>query len=272
MSVRLPFVASIASLVLAACAGATTATRPVRAIDVEPAMPSSLVSDLTTATYLGTLHERHYIAEYSLSEVEAAVRSFRPDVVLVELPPDDVAGVCAEVDALGEEAGPTTLENVWVRTLPELYRVVIPLRHELGYDVVGISGWTPEAMADRAAYYEAWPHGPEEREYIVANAAFHAAFLRNDGWNDPTWLHGDEYMETLSDASRWLAYFAEERMGRGGALRVQARHAALLADALERYPGERVLVVFDVTARWALEPVLGAHPDVHHLSAAAFLP
>ena len=222
--------------------------------------------------YLGTLHAAHLMSGYSLDIVEAAIRNFRPDVVLVEVPPSAMAEVLAEVDAVGEAAGPDTLQSQWIRPLPELYSVVLPLRHELRYDVVPVSGWTEAAKADRDAYYMQFPHGPMEREYIIANATFHAAFLQNEGAQNVAYLHGPEYLETLTDASRWLSYYAEEAMRQGGELRVQGRHAALVEEALTAFRGQRILIVFDATSRWYLEPVVRARRDVDFVSTPAFLP
>lgn len=265
--------ATLVALALLVCAcGGGHAVPDAPAPAGAPALPARLEDGRTLVTYLGTIHERHYVADYSLATVEAVVRAFAPDVVLVELPPDDVARVCAEVDALGDDAGPATLSNRWVRTLPEVYRVVVPLRHELGYEVAGISGWSAGAWDDRAAYFEDHPHGPEHREYIVSNAAYHAVFIGRDGWNDPVWLHGDEHLEAMMEAALWLAYHAEGEMGRGGPLTLHARHADLLAAALETWRGQRILVVFDVTARWSLEPLIDLRSHVYRAPIETWLP
>lgn len=250
---------------LAAC-GAPSATTPSTATIV----PEPLVVEDTVVSFLGTLHNTHLGNGYPLTIIEQTVRNFDPDLVLVELPPPDFESALAASDARSDDASEAP-DHAWLRNKPELYDVVLPLRTTLNYEVLPVSGWTAEARADRDAYYMVNPHGPMERRYIMANAAFHAAFLEHEGFSNPAWLHGEAYLEGLTAASRWLSFYAEEDMGRGGELLIQSRHARLIEDAIRAFPGRRILVVFDATARWYLEPVVQSM-DVRWTSITQFLP
>jgi hypothetical protein len=61
-------------------------------------------------------------------------------------------------------------------------------------------------------------------------------------------------------------------MGRGGELRLQARSAALVDAALDAASGDRVLIVYDVAARWWLEDALDVRTDVRREDVRTLLP
>ncbi len=254
-----------------ACGGASSASTTPDTLEATTQLPVLLAPQQSTVAFLGTLHEAHLRGGYPLSVVEQTIRNFEPDLVLVELPPASFEEALVDSDARAEDPS-HVLANRWLRNKPELYNVVLPLRTELGYDVLPVSAWTAGAQADRDAYYFEHPHGPMERYYIMANAAFHAEFLENNGFTNPQWLHESAYLDGLTAASRWLSYYAEEEMGRGGELRMQAAHAALVEDAIRAFPGRRILIVFDTTSRWYLEPVVRGIAGVHFASTTGFLP
>lgn len=253
-----------------ACGGAAANSSPTASDTPAGTLPTGIETRLSTVAFLGTLHEVHDRIGYPLETVEHVIRAFEPDLVLVELPPDAFDDALAQADAYAETG--TEITERWLHDKPELYEVVLPLRHDLGYEVLPVSGWTQAAEAARDAYYFVNPHGPMERHYVIANAAFHATFLENTGFSNPTWLHGTEYLRLLTDASRWLSYYAEEQMGLGGELHVQSRHAALIEDAVRAFPGRRILVVFDTTARWYIEPVLAGIEGAQLVPTTRFLP
>jgi hypothetical protein len=224
-------------------------------------------------SFLGTLNATHLGGGYDLSVVEYVIRSFEPDTILVEHPPEGFEDAVAESDGFGDEiVDPSVLNSKWLINLPELYQVVLPLRHELGFEVVPVSGSTAQALHNQQEFDEAHPHGPIERWYVFSNAALQAAMLDNDGARDPHWLHGDHFLDLITQASRWLAYYSEEEMGEAGGLRLHAGHARLITPALDERRGERVLVVFAVTSRWYLEPLLRGRDDFRYQSISGFLP
>lgn len=226
-----------------------------------------------TLSFLGTLNEGHLSSPFDADVVEYVIRAFEPDVVLVQLPPDDFDTALAESDRFGGDvADPSFLGSPWLPELPELYSVVLPLRHELAYEVIPVSAWTDEARNDLAAFEARRPLGPMERWYVVSNFALQSAMLENGGPHDPWWLHGEEAIELLTSASRWLAYYSEEEMGDAGELKLHAGHARLIDPALDAHQGQRVLVVFAFTSRWYIEPMLQAREDFRFQPITAFLP
>ena len=229
--------------------------------------------DHTEVIVLGTLHRSHLDSEgFGLAVIEAFVRQVDPDVVLVEIPPDRFDAIVSEVDELGPGASEDTLTDGWIQAFPELYGVVLPLRHELGYEVVPVSGWTPEVSADRNAYWESHPAGPVEREYILSFHRFQTSQLENDVWENPRWANGDEYVLLSGTVSRWLSYFAEEELGAAGEMRINSRHAALISDAIVAHPNRRILVVYGARHRYFIEPTIDVMPNVERLDPLDYLP
>lgn len=226
-----------------------------------------------TVSFLGTLNERHNGGQFDIDTIEYVVRAFEPDVVLVQLPPDSFDDALLESDDLdGDVIDPALINNTWLSELPELYGAVLPLRDELGYEVIPVSGWTDAARDDLAAFEAAHPNGPMERWYVVSYGALQAAIIGSRGARDPRWLHGDEYLELTTAVSRWLAYYSEEQMGAAGELTLHAAHARLIDPALDAHRGARILVVFAHTSRWYIEPLLRARDDFRFQPISAFLP
>jgi hypothetical protein len=75
-------------------------------------------------------------------------------------------------------------------------------------------------------------------------------------------------MDALEQESLWLSYFVEAELGLAGELRSEARHAAIMSDALTRYRGQRIAIVFDVRSRYSLEGELLVREGVDVVPAA----
>lgn len=265
----LPLAVAILSI---GCGGIPTPSDPIGP-SLAGQLPEAMEDIRSPVSFLGTLNAGHLRGAYALEVIEYAIRRFEPDVVLVELPPAAFERAVSESDRFdGNVSDPSLLASNWLVNLPELYEVVLPLRHELGYDVVPVSGWTVEAVQDQNDFYRAHPHGPMERWYVVSNAALQAAMLQNDGAFDAFWLHGREFLALITAASRWLAYYSEEEMGQAGELRLHARHASYIDAALDEREGQRVLVIFAITSRWYMEPFLRARDDFRFEPITRHLP
>ncbi|MFB3067043.1 MAG: hypothetical protein ACE10D_11075 [Planctomycetota bacterium] len=96
----------------------------------------------TRVAVLGAIHGSHLGSKgYSVEAVIETVRNFKPDVVCVEIPPDLFAGHVKAIDRKGFGTTKSDLQGQrWIGAFPELYRGVIPLRKELGFEVVPVSG------------------------------------------------------------------------------------------------------------------------------------
>ncbi|MCB9507002.1 MAG: hypothetical protein H6698_06430 [Myxococcales bacterium] len=265
----LPGALALASTV--ACGGANVVDEP-HAVESDP-IGALITSDPARATVLvlGTVHEAHLQSGYPLDIVERVVRRFDPDIVLVELTADELEGALASYESVGSDALPADITDARLRVLPELYRVVFPLRDELGFRVLGVAGLDAAAAADRDTYILAEPHGPAERDYVLAAARFQTQFIAHGGYGDSAWLNSEAYEAYSGAVARWLSFYSEEAMGRGGPLHSNARAMAAIEDVLAGAAGQRVLVVYHVDERWYLEPAIEVLESATVVSIDPFL-
>lgn len=212
----------------------------------------------TEVLYLSALRELPPNGWASWDALDGALRSFEPDVILVELPPDTEL----------EGADP---QRVPFAEAPEVLAVVSPYAAAHGVPVIGVSARDERAARDEAGYWSDEPHGPPNRRFVVARARARAFSLRASQAGPPDWMYADEWVLARGDEARWLSYFAEDHMGEGGVLTLHAQHLGLIEDALAEHRGQRVALVFAAESRWMVEPALTLTDNValvpprHHL-------
>lgn len=244
---------------LAACRGSTST--PPR------------IEGRTEVVILATIHGAHLRSEgYSLAVLEGIVSRVDPDVVLVEIPPARFDKALQEVDELGEQASAETIDDPWLRAFPELYKVVLPQRDELGYEVVPVSGWTPEVSKDRKAYRAEHPQGPREPDSSATRSAFKAAAAKHRANENPRWLNGPEYLELSGRAERAKSNAADHELGQAGVEAINAAHFRLVARAIEEHRGRRILLVYGALHRWYMQPRIEAMQGVTLLDVRRFFP
>jgi hypothetical protein len=226
--------------------GCSRAARPEAAPDRSPPIEvQALVSMQDTRTQLAYFATSPRVPGTGWAEPEAiadAIRAFAPDVLLVDAPPD-------VLEAVRAGARPDPNAPPW-SLAPEVLTVLMPLALELDCAIEGVSAWTDEAHEARAAYDRAEPHGPPHRRYLLARARAMSALAQARAGEDAGWIADPALDEVLREEALWLAYFAEERMGRGGVLWRLTRQAALIDGALDRWHGLRVAMVLPVEDRF----------------------
>lgn len=225
------------------------------------------LSTVVEVVLVGTIGETHAESDgYSLEVLREAVERADADVLLINATPQQWEQAQR---VLGAIEGPVNAESVPDRAIgrqPELWGVAWALRDEI--EVVAYGVESIDVLADRASYFASHPNGPETQSYLRAAARFQMAIIANRGEEDPLWLHSTEYLELSAEQSRWLSYHAEEDMGLGGELRVNARAAANIEDILDGRLGERVVILTPAERLYFLSGVLDARNDVRPLPAA----
>lgn len=94
---------------------------------------NSSAKKLTELILLPTIHGRHLKSKsYSLERLEEVMRAIKPEIVCSEITPPSL-----KVFDQGEKDRRLSL-------FPEYTKVVLPLRKELGYEVIPCSAWTKE--------------------------------------------------------------------------------------------------------------------------------
>ena len=225
----------------------------------------------TTVAVLGVMHGAHLESKrYSIATVIATVRKYKPEVVFVEIPPYLYETVLKRIDARGFDTRRKHLADLtWTKAFPELYRGVIPLRKELGYTVVPVSGWRPEVSADRRKYKRP---ADRNRIYEAVRDALAEIRRRENDRENPRFLNSQHYADLRHlERTVWAASF-DQGLGRGGEAAINAAHWGFIAKALDRHRGKRVLIVYGAAHRYWFLRELRKRKDVELVDVRQFLP
>ena len=232
----------------------------------------------TRVAVLGAIHGSHLSSKgYSVKAVIETVRKYRPDVVFVEIPPELFA---AHVKAIDRKGFGTTKGDLagqrWIGAFPELYRGVIPLRKELGFEVVPVSGWRPQASSDRKEFWQgAGKQGvmaDRRRIYDQVRAALTEIQDRERHREDPRFVNSQHYSDLRQlERTLWAACF-DEGLGRGGEGAINRAHWRNIAAGLERHRGKRILIVYGAAHRYWFLRELRKRRDVELLNVRDYLP
>lgn len=246
-------------------------------------MRAERVDGATEVVVLGNLHRRHLVDDdFPMEELRAQLVRARPEVILAEIPPaifEEVQALVAMGSATEAATGETARETestpetesarAWLRAFPELTHVVFPVAEELGARVIPVSGFTAAYARDLRAYRAQYPHGPADRHH--ACAAEHVARRDEDEGLDPEWLASPSYARLHAWRERCEQTHVGDAMGEAAPRRRDARHVALVVDAVRASTGHRVVVVFDARRRWVIERALRDLPEVTLLDPRAFV-
>jgi len=222
----------------------------------------------TEVVFLPTLHRGHARESgYSFDCMRELVRAIAPDVVLIEVPP----AVLARVEAASDARHPgTPADDPWLARRPEISEVLLPLRSRLHYQVVPVSGLTPEATRDDRAYFQAHPEGPDVSYYRRALRAVRVMRQEDDPGDEPAYALSAAYRRLVGWPRQALSTAAEDELGAAGPRRLLHAHFEHMRQAIAEHAGARILIAFDAADAWYLVPRLRRLPDVRYLDALAF--
>jgi len=260
------FALLLISLLFAAWGNRSQTVTPTEERDVYESDRVDL-STVIEVVLVGTIGDTHTdSAGYSLDILREAVERADADVLLINATAEQWEQAQTVLGAIEGPVSEATIPDRALARQPELWAVAWPLRDEL--EVVPYGVETIEVLAERASYFAGHPNGPETQSYLRAAARLQMAIIANRGEEDPLWLHSDEYLELTSEQSRWLSYHAEESMGLGGEMRINARAAAEMLDAIDGRLGQRVVVLTPAERLYFLAGALAARTEVRPLPAA----
>lgn len=257
MSIRLPVV------IAAVCGLATGCATPAPAPELAK----------TEVVVFGTIHGSHRTSErYSLDVLRDAIRAARPDLVLVEIPPDRFDAASTEFATTGRIVEPR------VSRFPEYVDVLFPLTREMTFEIVPTAGWT-QTLADRRtevlrAIGEDPVRAVEWAEYQAANAASNEAARAGGAADDPMWIHTDAYDDAQEIGLSVYDRLFNDEIGPGGWGNINRAHFAHIARALDRVAGQgqRVLITYGAGHKGWFIRTLRERPDVELLDARQFFP
>lgn len=245
---------------------------PKRAEPLAPLPRSAALApgDVVVVPVLGRDHLRS--KAWSVTVVVELVAALSPDVVLLDVSTDDL------VVALGPDVAPS---SATLRTpepalidLAQRRPEVVPLAataRVLGAELVAYSAFDAAGREAIEQFRRQNPFGRGDRETLLAQAAWHHAWLGGDAPNSLEFLLGDESNELGEQASRWLSSSAEELLGPVGELRGLAREMAVVEDVLAADDSASVVILVQVDRRWYFEQAIDARFDGRRVDLAPLL-
>ncbi len=231
----------------------------------------------TEVAVLGVIHGSHLRSKaYSVDHVVEIVRRFRPESVFVEIPPARFAEILAVVDRKGFRTRAADVKDTtWIRAFPELYRGILPLRHEMKFEVVPVSGWSPEVNADRRSFWSGAGKSAEQMQrhaiYSRVSREFAAIRKREGGIENAAFYNSRHYADLRQlERTLWSASF-DHGLGRGGEVAINRAHFGHIDKALKTRRGRRILIVYGAAHRYWFLKELEARSDVQLVDMIPYL-
>ncbi|MBV7259703.1 hypothetical protein [Erythrobacter crassostreae] len=244
-------------------AGLGAATQPLAGCASER---TSLDPSITKVTVLGAIHGRHRTSElYSLDVLRKAIMRAEPDIVLTELPPDQVDLALSSFAETGKVAAPRA------RVFPELTEAVFPLSETMGYSITGNAGWSRELADNRNAALKVIENDPARADEWAEHQAARARYsreLRARG-DDPRFIHTPEYDAIVERAQTPYQTYFDGDLGPGGWTQINRAHTDLTAQTLDSVTGKglKALVIFGSWHKYMIERALMKRSDIELLPA-----
>jgi len=223
--------------------------------------PSAGVEPPSEVLVLGMIHQGHLDSEtFGIAVVQDLVRSFDPDYILVEIPPERMPTAMEGFLRTGELTEPRA------KMFPEYRDAIFPLLAEEGFELIGCAGWTKKMAEDRQQKLAAWKTSRAAQSAEVDAAMERAEDAQEaEGLNNLMGIHSARYDALVKEGMEPYDRYFNEDLGLGGWTNINAAHYANIAAALDAHRGEgkRFLITFGAWHKyWILEP-LRARADVH---------
>lgn len=213
---------------------------------------------------MGVIHANHRSSKaYSLKVLEAAIRKAAPDLILTEIPPDRIDRAISTFRDTG------TIDEPRTKVFPEYTDVVFPLSLELGFRILGTSGWTQEIADDRRSAFRRIGNDPRRASEWAQHRAAMREFAQATAGrgDDPLFIHTGEY-DRLVEASRlpYQRHFDAD-LGAGGWTQINRAHTSLINAALDTASGRglSVLVTFGAAHKHKIHESIAARADIELL-------
>ncbi|MCK0128662.1 hypothetical protein [Erythrobacter sp. F6033] len=221
---------------------------------------------LTKVTVIGAIHGRHRDSKrYSLDVLRRAIMRAEPDIVLSELPPDQIEEARCSFAETGKITAPRA------RVFPELTEVAFPLSKLMGFRITGNAGWSRELAANRTAALERIENDPVRASQWAEHLAARAAYSRElDGrGDDPHFIHTPEYDAIVERAQTPYQTYFDADLGSGGWTQINRAHNDLIGETLDSVAGKglKALVIFGSWHKYMIERALIMRSDIELLPA-----
>ncbi len=222
----------------------------------------------TEVLVLGMVHSDHVdSALYDTEDIKAIVRTFEPDWICAEIPPDRLERATIEFERDG-----TILEER-VRRFPEYTDAIFPLTREMDFEIIPCAAWTQEVADARREKLDAIADDPtrsEQWEEHVRAWRDLEGFHKVRGADDPLFIHSQLYNNSVRDGMRPYDIYFNDDLGAGGWSNINAAHWALIEAHLDSISGrgDRVLITFGAWHKYWFIDRLNERDDVELIDAS----
>lgn len=234
----------------------------------QEAAEKTVPADINVVAIVGAIHGQHKRSDrYSLAILKDAIRSFNPDIVLVELPPDRFQTASKNFDAFGE------VRESRADDFPELVDVVFPLRKEMGFTMVPVAAWSRQLADDRRAKLRQLENDPKRSkdwsEYQAAIATYNRSVSGKS--DDPQYIHSQAYDDAVKARQETYQQLFGEDLGVGGWTKINDAHLALINKALDDVSGQekRILILYGAWHKYKILEDLEARTDISIFDAGS---
>lgn len=223
--------------------------------------------DSNVVAVVGAIHGGHKTSErYSLDVLRMTILKFKPDVVMVELPPDRYQIASDNFAKFGE------VRESRADDFPELTEVVFPLRQKMGFTMVPVAAWSKPLADERRAALRQLENDPARAkdwsEHQAAIAAYNQAVSgKSDG---PDYIHSGAYDAAVKTRQETYQRLFGDDLGAGGWTKINQAHLALMNQALDDLKGQkkRVLILFGAWHKYKIMEQMEARSDIQIFDAS----
>jgi len=226
---------------------------------------SSETTLVTEVAVMGMIHSAHLKSEkWGLSQVESAIRAFKPDVILCEIPPDRWEQVWEDWSDSG------VIEDSRVKRFPEYTNVLLPLKSELGFAVEPCAAWTQRMSDSRKSLMKQFKedslYADQFAAYERENVAIEKQHAANPVYDfddeDPFVIHSELYDKRTREELQPYDKYLNDFLGLGGWTTINNAHLALIETAIDKHKGKRILITFGAGHKYMFLDRLKERKDI----------
>jgi len=234
------------------------------------AVPSRTDEPATVAV-MGMIHDQHPTStRWGFAQLEETIRTFKPDIVCAEIPPNRWERVWTDYTERGVVVDPRVVR------FPEYNDFMLRLSRDMGFTIVPCAAWTKEMSDLRERRIEAfetqsaWAGRKAEYDRRVREAL--ARFPEPAHPDDPHYIHSDAYdQRTRAELSLYDEY-QNDLIGPGGWTNINEGHLRLINRTIAQHPGERILITFGAGHKYWFLDRLKNRDDVRLVDLEPYLP
>lgn len=224
----------------------------------------------TKVYIMGTVHKKHLTeTSYSLEVIKKVIKAIDPDVIMVELPPQEheksFQSYITETAIIGR-----------VKAFPEIYGAVYPLKKEgMSFEIIGVSAWSAQMASTRSRLKRELKNDPvwkDRFKQLKEAADKREAIFQLHGKYDPTYIHTDEYDEANKIYTSVNNDLFNDTLGAGGWENINTAHFSLMNAYLQEHSDKevKILIMFGAAHKGWLKNKLERTPRIQLINISDY--